>query len=125
MTLEEAIAKAQKLLNLAESDNPNEAATAAAQAQKILDRYEISKAMMEEKGEEEPDNEEIAIFESSPLDSATKFNLDKWRTRLADRIAKSNMCEIYMQTNNHHNKKYIMPPSRRRSKEENGELRYK
>src|SRR5574340_907559 len=41
MTHEEAIAKAVKLLKLAQSDNPNEAALAAARAQEIMDRYKL------------------------------------------------------------------------------------
>lgn len=98
MTLEEAMDKVEKLLRLAESDNPNEAAAAAAQAQKILDRYEITKAMLEERGEEEPDDEEVAVFRESPLHSATKFNLDKWRTRLAGIIAEHNMCDVILST---------------------------
>lgn len=106
MTLEEAINKARKLLNLAQSDNPNEAAVAAAQAQKILDKYEITKTMFEEHGEDEPEDEDIAIFEDSPLHEATKFNLDKWRTRLAQTIATHNMCDIIIQTGSKN--KYII-----------------
>jgi len=98
MTLEEAIEKARKLLNLANSDNPNEAASAAAQAQKILDKYEITKTMLEEHGEEEPDNEDVAIFNKAPLHEATRFNLDKWRSRLAQIIANNNMCDIFLRT---------------------------
>lgn len=96
MTLEEAIEKAQKLLNLAQSDNVNESAAAAAQAQKILDKYEISKAMLDDNTS--PDDEDIEHFDYSPLDEASKFNLDSWRSRLAQLVCKYNMCTLYTTT---------------------------
>lgn len=108
MTLDEAINKARKLLNLADSDNPNEAAAAAAQAQKILDKYEITQTMVEQSGEEEPDDEDIAVFRDSPLHEATKFNLDKWRIRLADVISEANMCQVLLNTNSNRNVKQII-----------------
>ena len=56
MTRDEAIAKARKLLSLAESDNAHEAALATARAQEIFDRYEINQAIVDLQGEEnEPD----------------------------------------------------------------------
>jgi hypothetical protein len=107
MNLDEALEKARKLLRLSESDNPNEAALAATRAQEILDRYEIDKAMLEHEGiEEEPDDEPIVDMAHDPLDSATKFNLDKWRTRLAVILANNNMCKVY--TNTSYDKKEII-----------------
>jgi len=44
MTYDEAIQKAAKLLRLANSSNPHEAALAAARAQEIMDRYQIDHA---------------------------------------------------------------------------------
>lgn len=97
MTLEEAIKKAQKLLALSESDNPNEAANALTQAQKILTKYQISKEMLAFDGEEE-DNEEIEDFmdKGAPLDSASLYNMDGCWGRLADIIAKENTCKVYI-----------------------------
>lgn len=99
MTLEEALDKVRKLLRLAESDNANEAALAAARAQSILDRYEIDKAMLELDAESIEPEEEIENFKNEPLDEATKFNLDKWRIRLAALISENNMCRAYTLTN--------------------------
>lgn len=99
MTLEEAIKKVQKLLALSESDNPNEAATAMTQAQKILTKYQISQEMLALEGTEEIE-EEIEDFmdKGAPLDSASKFNLDGWLGRLGMIVAEENTCQVYITT---------------------------
>ncbi len=96
MTREEAIAKAMKLLKLANSDNVHEAALAAQRAQEILLRYEISAAMLEENAVDPLDEEDIVDFQSkgAPLDDLGQRKA-RWKTYLADTVAKANQCEIY------------------------------
>lgn len=97
MNRDEAILKARKLLRLGESDNPNEAANAMAQAQKILDEYEINQAMLDEESGNVEDDEAIEDFANKKawLDEDSRYNLNKWRVRLASVVAKANQCKIY------------------------------
>ncbi len=57
MTREEAIDKVRKLLELAKSSNPNESAAAVAQAQRIMDKYNISASDAESTKGPSPDDE--------------------------------------------------------------------
>lgn len=91
MTTQEAIDKARKLLALAASNtNPNEAATAAARAQEILDRHKLSAAMLEA---EDPTIKEAVDF-GEPLDEMKKVSTWKWS--LAKSIADANSCRVYI-----------------------------
>lgn len=98
MTRDEAIQKALKLLKLAGSCYPEEAALAAQRAQEILDRYEISSAMLQEAGEAptEPE-EEIVNFQghAAPVDIMGQ-NLSWWAVYLAGHLAKVNACCIFL-----------------------------
>lgn len=90
MTHEEAIAKAVKLLKLAQSDNPNEAALAAARAQDIMDRFKLSglSADMDEGGT--PDEPIVNISEPiEPKQGST------WIVRLIVALAQANQCRVY------------------------------
>lgn len=94
MNQQEAIQKAVKLLRLAKSDNPHEAAQATARAQEIIDRYKLGQLSLDDSNAAEPE-EPIKNFEDSPLDengSAT------WKGRLAMALATSNQCKIYLNT---------------------------
>ncbi len=92
MTHEEAVSKVAKLLRLAQSDNPNEAALAAARAQEIMDRYKLEgiTADFDAGGKAEPD-EPININE--PLDPVQNST---WSQRLAVALASANQCRIYI-----------------------------
>lgn len=96
MTHEEAISKAVRLLKLAQSDNPHEAALAAAKAQEIIDRYKLGglSAESELPGSAKEPEEEIRDFEQ-PLDAATGEKLSRWRVTLASTLAKANQSRIY------------------------------
>ncbi len=96
MTRDEAIQKAMKLLKLANSDNVHEAALAAQRAQEILLRYEINMAMLDENSVDPLDEEDIVDFQSkgAPLDVLGQRKA-RWKTYLADTVAKANQCEIY------------------------------
>lgn len=85
--------KAVKLLRLATSSNPNEAALAASRAQEIIDRYKLGALSLEY------DNmapaEPIKDFGFDPLDPESKQHAT-WRSRLASAIAKNNQCKVYL-----------------------------
>ena len=92
-----AMEKAAKLLRLAQTDNPHEAALAAARAQDIIDRYRLSAAAVANAAEDRnpgqapDDEEEIRDFRSDPLteDAAT------WKALLAQCLADLNQCKAY------------------------------
>lgn len=91
--------KAAKLLRLANSDNPHEAALAASRAQEIIDRYKLNmdSAMMGEAGEIES-NEPVEDFERDPLDRDKV--LQRWKAQLAMSIAKHNQCYVWRNAGN-------------------------
>lgn len=94
MTHEEAVSKAAKLLRLATSDNPNEAALAAAKAQEIIDRFKLNAdALNGEPKADEPD-EPIRNFEN-PLDGNPYGKASTWRLRLASALARANQCRVW------------------------------
>lgn len=97
-SVDKAIAKARKLLALAESDNPHEAAQAAQRAQELLDRHEISQAMLvaASSADAADDDEQI----ESSADTSTPIyqagTIAAWRSILAQAIAAANQCRIYV-----------------------------
>ena len=99
MTIDQAIDKIRKLLALATSDNPHEAAQAAARAQEILDRYEINRAMLAiDAGDVELD-EPIENFatKDAPLDAAKA--VATWKGCLSRVLAEVNQCRVYTSRN--------------------------
>lgn len=91
MTYEEAIQKAAKLLRLAASNNPNEAALAAQRAQEIMDRFKIDSIAFESATTPKPD-EEIKNFGFDPID-ATPYAT--WKGRLCMVLAELNQAICY------------------------------
>jgi hypothetical protein len=90
----EALEKAKKLLRLAQSDNPNEAALAASRAQEIIDRFKIEKFALEfEDNKPAAPDEPIKNFAGDPLDDSGRA--ETWKIRLAMELAKQNQCKIY------------------------------
>lgn len=102
MTLQEAIDRATKLLRLAESDNPHEAALAAQRAQEILTRYEIDRTSINLGGtsEQHTPDEEIENFmnKGAPLDAGLA-RIARWKGMLASAIAKANQARVYIAGN--------------------------
>jgi hypothetical protein len=96
-TQEEVVQKVAKLLRLATSDNPNEAALAAAKAQELMDRYEISKSMLEEGEQEKESDEPIVNFaeKGDPLEEGGKS--EQWKNALGMIVAKFNGCRVYVE----------------------------
>jgi len=99
MTREEAIGKVAALLRLAERGGTvAEAATAAAHAQAIMDRWELTHDAVNGHTDEQPETEEpIMGFGSAPdgqLDASLKQ--PRWMVQLAGGIARLNGCFIYL-----------------------------
>lgn len=92
MTYEEAISKVQKLLRLAQSDNPNEAGLAAARAQEIMDRYSIEAGALAYEQGAAP-QEDIKDFKLDPLMGDEPRST--WRGRLVHVVCTSNGCRAY------------------------------
>lgn len=101
MTRDEAIAKAAKLLRLAESANPHEAALAAARAQELLDRYELDRAVVELDAADAAPAEPIVDYglKSDPLALPPGADINvigkTWPRRLAAVLARANGCFCY------------------------------
>lgn len=91
--LDNAIDRARKLLALSHSDNPHEAAQAAQRAQELLDRFAISRAMLD--NAESGDGDEV----SSSADSDTPLHQARciavWISILAKAVAEVNQCRAY------------------------------
>jgi len=99
MDIKDAIDKVQKLLRLSTSDNQNEAAAALKAAQEMITKYQIKQDMLDaENGKDDEEEEDVVDFgtKSAPLDTASEFNLERWRIRLAGAICDANQCGIYV-----------------------------
>lgn len=100
MTYEEAIDKIKKLQALATSDNPHEAALAAARAQEIMTCYSIDAAALIESdpAAAAEQNEEIEDFtKSDPLDrNEGKTQFPRWRSSLGYTLAEVNGAKVYI-----------------------------
>ena len=96
MTRDEAMQKAIKLLRLSSSDNPHEAALAAQRAQEILDRYEITHAMLEDpKGSAEPAEQIINSVDSQAPLEEFGVQVVMWKSYLSSVVAEANGCCVY------------------------------
>lgn len=88
MSDERITEKVAKLLRLAKSSNPHEAALAAARAQEMIDRYNLSEIALEE-AEQRP--EEAKAWDE-PLFAAR--SLTSWQKRLAVVLSQHNQCKV-------------------------------
>lgn len=98
MTTESIISKVQKLLRLSTANNnAEEAASAAAKAQQLIDEHNLSAAMLALDSAEPTVSldEPIVNFNDAPLHRAER--LSRWRSQLAMSIAKFNGCMIWRQ----------------------------
>lgn len=89
MERDEVISKIQKLLRLAESSNVHEAASAAAKAQELMDRFEIEAASLSTASA--PANNEPV--ETVDFDSSGR--LENWRGSLLATLCSTNGCKAY------------------------------
>jgi hypothetical protein len=97
MTQDTLISKVRKLLQLSTSSNANEAALAAAKAQELIDRHNLSATMLalEDAAPVDTLDEPIQDFYTAgaPLDS--QKTAQTWRGRLAVTISRLNGCRVY------------------------------
>lgn len=90
---EQIITKVAHLLKLAEgSSNPNEAAVAAAHAQRLMDEYRISEA---EVADTEAQPDEPICQHGDPMFTSASSRMPTWLSYLANTVARANDCRIY------------------------------
>lgn len=82
-SLDVVMRRVRKLLKLARSDNPNEAAAAMAEAQRLLLKHGLEQSVAEMEAPE-------AISDGGAVHLAGV--IEKWRMRLAHVVARSNQC---------------------------------
>jgi len=100
--LNDIMRKVSKLLKLAEgTDHDEEAASAIAQAQRLMTQYDISEAMLEIEGSKETVEAEIEGWED-PLEEGGR--LATWKKHLARILANANGCFIWTNTTIHRKK---------------------
>jgi len=85
MSSAKIIDRIRKLFRLAQSDNPGEAANALARAQALMAKYRIERAQLEE-----PDAEEVGLWDAEPLECAR--SIPAWRQAVGGAIAEVNDC---------------------------------
>ena len=86
--------KIANLLRLAKSDNVNEAAMAAARAQRLMDKYKIEVALESLADDDDFPDEDI-INCQDPIERLKQRCM--WKTLLADSIGTANQCNVYTQ----------------------------
>ena len=89
-TKAEAIEQVRRLLKLGESANENEAASAVAMAARIMERYRIEAATLDEGDDDQAEPEECRDWED-PLGKAGAV----WRAGLATALSIPNGCQVY------------------------------
>lgn len=97
MNHDKVIDKIKKLLRLAESADVNEAATAAGQAQRLMEQYRIDQAILsvdEDAPDGAVDEENIKEFSDEPL--AASGRLAQWKSSLGVAIASINGCRCVL-----------------------------
>lgn len=88
-----ALAKVRKLLALATSSNPHEAALAAARAQAMIEAHRLERWLAAEQ-DAQADPDPIVDARDAPLEVARK--LRKWKVALASALADVNGCVAYV-----------------------------
>ena len=100
MTYEEAIRKVGACLRLAQSPNANEAALAAAKAQDIMDRFNITaEVLKQEAGPAAEPDEPVKYFSNEPVLTACQKD-SLWSGSLAWHISKHYGCSTIRHTTN-------------------------
>jgi hypothetical protein len=87
-----ALARVRKLLALATSPNPHEAALAAARAQALIEAHRLQ-AWLDAERQQEEDPDPIVDARDEPLELGRR--LRKWKVVLASMLAEANGCTAY------------------------------
>lgn len=92
MSTAHSLARVRKLLALAESPNPHEAAAAAARAQAIIETHRLQQWLDAEQ-QTQADPDPIVDARDEPLASGRRIR--KWKSALATMLAQVNGCIAY------------------------------
>jgi len=95
MGKDDILRKVRGLLKLGESDNPHEAASATAQAARLMEKHAIKAAALELDESQPIEAEPVQDFEE-PITHGRK--VASWMYRLAVAITKANGCFVWQQT---------------------------
>ena len=106
--MEDPVEKVRRLLKLAQSDNPSEAANAMAMAQRIMARHRVTEAQLEQ-----PDLDEIALWRDEPLERGGA--IAGWRQALGGAIAEANDCLCLLSTEPDADGQYVLTVAGRRA----------
>jgi hypothetical protein len=87
-----ALARVRKLLALATSPNPHEAALAAARAQALIEAHRLQ-AWLDAERREQEDPDPIVDAQGEPLEVGRRIR--KWKVVLASTLAEANGCIAY------------------------------
>lgn len=90
--LHPALSKVRKLLALAGSDNPHEAAVAAARAQALIEAHRLQ-AFLDAEAEVRSDPDPIVDARDEPLEVGRRIR--RWKRVLASVLAEANGCVAY------------------------------
>jgi hypothetical protein len=96
MTEDKIVDRVRKLLELASSDNPNEAENAAKQAQLLMTKHNISQAMLQVQAADEETEESP---EEGVLHRHSASTMPQWKINLGACMARVNQCEILINGN--------------------------
>lgn len=88
-----ALDRVRKLLALATSPNPHEAAVAAARAQEIIEAHRLQ-AWLDAEAAVHDDPDPIADARDEPLETSRRIR--KWKSALATTLAECNGCVAYI-----------------------------
>jgi hypothetical protein len=93
--IEKKVDQVRKLLELSKSDNVNESATAAEQAQRLMSKFSITEAMLAVEADEDQDD----TIERGELHIHGSNKLPSWKKLLAGAMSYANQCDYYWQGN--------------------------
>jgi len=91
MTQTKIVDRIRKLLKLAESSNVDEAANAAAHAQRLMERHNIDVALLDDGA----GKDRWAVSDHPDMPLATGKRIATWKVRLCQDLAEVNGCEAY------------------------------
>lgn len=99
-TRDNVVEKIKKLLKLSESTNPNEAASAAAKAQELMDRFEIETAALQNAATPDLSSKEL-IEEFNDFEQGGR--IETWRGYILNSLCETNHCKTYKMRQKHEN----------------------
>lgn len=93
MNDQKIVDRIRKLLALATSDNVNEAASAAAKAQELIERHNIDRAML---AEDKPDEHPLEDVVTQSIYDFPTSRAETWQIVIAQGVTGANGCKVYI-----------------------------